>query len=139
MRNIISLISGFIFSLGLIISQMINPEKVQGFLDVFGSWDVSLMFVMGAAVGINLVLFPVIIKRGPCLNDHFTLSLSSKVDLNLLLGSILFGVGWGVSGICPGPALVNLVKFDSKMVLFVSSMFFGMLVFSKQNFFKENI
>lgn len=131
MRNIISLISGFIFSLGLIISQMINPEKVQGFLDVFGNWDVSLMFVMGGAVGVNFVLFPFILKRKPFLADRFSLSGKTKVDQNLIIGSMMFGIGWGISGICPGPGIVNLVSFKFEVVVFVISMFTGMTFFNK--------
>ncbi len=132
MGTLISFIAGIIFAVGLSISGMVNPMKVQGFLDLLGlhgKWDISLMFVMGGAVGINFFTFKFLTKRKPfCSPEHF-LPEKKEIDRNLLIGSAMFGVGWGIMGICPGPALVNLVTGHSNAILFVVSMLVGMVIF----------
>ena len=121
MKNFLSLFIGFIFSIGLSLSGMIDPAKVKGFLDIFNAWDYSLMFVMGGAVGVNLILFPLILRHHPVFSDKFSLPINKSIDKKLIFGSVLFGIGWGLSGICPGPALVNLanINFEIKIVFFI--------------------
>jgi len=129
MINIISFIIGFIFSIGLTISGMINPNKVIAFLDIFGNWDFSLLFVMGGAVGVNLLLFPMIFKNKPFLATYFSLPNKVTIDWKLIMGSIMFGIGWGLVGICPGPGIVNLVTLSLEPIIFVFSMILGMFIF----------
>jgi len=125
----ISLLSGVIFAIGLSVSGMINPEKVKGFLDIFGQWDYSLVFVMGGAVGVNLLSYQILKNKKPWLVGEKFLPSKFDVDKKLLLGSAMFGIGWGLIGICPGPAIVNLAKFNSSILLFVVSMIIGMIIF----------
>jgi uncharacterized membrane protein YedE/YeeE len=126
---IISLFAGALFAVGLVISGMSNPEKVIGFLDLFGNWDYSLLFVMGGAVGVNFVTFRILTKKKPfCAPAHF-LPTKTSVDKNLLVGSALFGIGWGILGFCPGPAIVNLVTLSPSVLIFVSSMLIGMIAY----------
>ncbi len=130
MSNLISLLFGVLFAVGLSISGMVNPDKVIGFLDIFGNWDYSLAFVMGGAVGVNLVLFPLILKKKPILSELFHLPTKSDLESNLIVGSAIFGVGWGVAGVCPGPGIVNLGRFDYESIAFVASMLGGMFIYS---------
>lgn len=95
---------GLLFALGLGLSGMMDPRKVQGFLDLFGRWDPSLSLVMGGAVAVTLLSFPLIFRRSrPLLDTHFALPTATRADVNLLAGSGLFGAGWAISGMCPGP------------------------------------
>ncbi len=87
---------------------------------------------MGGAVGINLIFFPLILKRKPFMANRFSLSEKTKIDQNLIIGSMMFGIGWGISGICPGPAIVNLVSFKFEVVIFVVSMLLGMVLYNKK-------
>jgi len=130
MSNFISLILGVLFSVGLSVSGMINPAKVIGFLDIFRDWDYRLILVMAAAVGVNLLLFPLILKGRPKLVKNFNLSLKKNIDSHLILGAILFGVGWGIAGICPGPGIVNLSRFEGQSITFILSMSVGMYLCS---------
>ena len=129
MKILIGLMAGFIFGVGLVLSGMTNPSKVIGFLDIFGHWDYSLAFVMGGAVLVNIVFFQLILKKKPVLESCHSLPTKMKVDRPLVLGSALFGVGWGLVGICPGPGIVNLVTLDLKAIVFVGSLILGMLIF----------
>jgi uncharacterized membrane protein YedE/YeeE len=119
---------GLLFGLGLCLSGMTQPLKVQGFLDVAGLWDPSLAFVMGGAVGVGLIGFR--LARKPAarsmLGEPFRFPAESGVDAPLLIGSAIFGVGWGLSGVCPGPAIVNLGLFNEKALIFVAAMLVGM-------------
>jgi len=124
---IVALISGMTFSVGLTISGMVNPAKVKGFLDLFGNWDYSLAFVMGGAVILNLLSFRYFLRRKPFFSSEFFLPTKTQVDKRLVIGSILFGIGWGLIGVCPGPALVNVVKLEPGMFVFISMMLVGML------------
>ncbi|PIK13605.1 DUF6691 family protein [Halobacteriovorax sp. JY17] len=134
----ISLLSGVLFSVGLIISEMVNPAKVIGFLDIFGEWDYSLVFVMLGAISVNLVVFKFVKKEKPIFNGVFHLPTRNDIDWRLLTGSVLFGVGWGMAGICPGPAIVNLASMNSDMLLFFVSMISGMIIYKYLNrFIKE--
>jgi uncharacterized membrane protein YedE/YeeE len=129
MKNLIALVGGVIFSVGLVISGMTNPQKVIGFLDLFGDWDASLAFVMGGAVIVNLILFKMIIKKKPLFSDSHNIPNNKIIDTKLILGSAMFGIGWGLVGICPGPGIVNLVTFDVTAITFVISMTVGMYIF----------
>jgi uncharacterized membrane protein YedE/YeeE len=125
-----SFVVGFLFSLGLGISGMTQPQKILGFLDIFGNWDASLMFVMGGAVGLHLITYKLIRKRvHPIFDDKWHIPTNKKITPQLIIGSLLFGVGWGLAGYCPGPAIVSLVTGHFEVILFVSSMLFGMLIF----------
>jgi uncharacterized protein len=137
MSLLVSFLVGFVFSIGLVISGMTNPNKVIGFLDVFGSWDGSLIFVMGGAVLFNLVSFFIILKKSkPIFSKNFFLPISKNVDGKLLVGSSLFGIGWGITGICPGPAFANIVLAGPKVFTFLGFMVLGMLmvkIYEKNN------
>lgn len=137
MKTILSMISGIIFAIGLVISGMINPDKVIGFLDIFGQWDYSLAFVMGGAVIFNLVTFKFLKKKErPFFNENFDWPTKKDIDSNLIVGAALFGIGWGLIGICPGPAIVNLISLDERVFAFVISMILGMIGFK---FFTQGV
>lgn len=130
MKLIVSFILGTLFSMGLSISGMVNPDKVLGWLDFFGAWDPSLIFVMGGAVTVNILFFKLILKRKhPLLENKFSVPTKTVVDNRLLVGSALFGIGWGLGGVCPGPGLSNLFLFNPKVIAFLVAMVFGMIVF----------
>ena len=125
-----SLLAGLIFGLGLIVSGMANPAKVLGFLDLAGRWDPSLAFVMGGAIAVGLVVFRFARRRtASFLGEAMRLPTANRIDRRLLTGSVLFGVGWGIAGFCPGPALVALGMGETKSVLFVAAMLVGMGLF----------
>jgi uncharacterized protein len=130
MGMILSLVGGMIFSVGLVISGMINPDKILGFLDVFGKWDYSLAFVMGGAVIFNLISFRIVTQRKPLFNTKHFLPSTLIIDKKLVIGSALFGIGWGILGICPGPGIVNLITLNTTAFLFVGSMSLGMIIFT---------
>ena len=126
MNKLISLLSGIIFGIGLVISEMINPQKVLGFLDIFGNWDPSLAFVMIGALIVSLPMFHIIKKKEkPLLEEKFDYSYNKNIDQRLILGSILFGAGWGLGGLCPGPAISSLALLNFYSISFVISMFIG--------------
>ena len=128
MQILIALIAGLVFGLGLILSGMGNPAKVQNFLDVFGHWDPSLGLVMGGAIAVGLVAFTWAKKRHTSLLGESTqLPTSAVIDRKLLTGAAMFGVGWGLAGFCPGPAVMNLATGHSEVWLFVAAMVVGML------------
>lgn len=130
MNVIIALISGLIFSFGLSLSGMVNPHKVIGFLDIFGNWDPDLLFVMGGALLVNFVTFPLILKKKrPISCESFYVPGKGVIDKKLVLGSAVFGVGWGIMGICPGPAIANLFLLNTKMIVFVIAMIAGMFIY----------
>lgn len=120
MNNLIALICGLLFGVGLIISGMTEPEKVLGFLDLAGLWNPSLAFVMASAVGVMAVAYGVAKHRNASV---------AKVDKNLLLGATLFGIGWGLAGICPGPAVLLLGTGSPKGAVFFLSLLGGMGLF----------
>lgn len=125
-QAIAELLSGFIFGLGLIVSGMSNPNKVQGFLDISGLWDPSLMFVMGGAIGVAFIPF-YLIKKNPQTLFGSIIKLPSTNLLNkqLIIGNAIFGIGWGLAGICPGPALVSLGAGIPKAAIFVVGIIAG--------------
>jgi uncharacterized protein len=123
-----ALLSGLVFGLGLVISGMTQPAKILGFLDVFGVWDPTLAFVMGGALAIALPGF--YLARGrerPLLAKQFRWPTRKDIDAPLVVGAVLFGVGWGLVGLCPGPAIVNLATFMPQVFLFVVAMAVGMV------------
>ncbi len=126
-------ISGLIMSLGLIISGMINPQKVIGFLDIFGSFDPTLAFVMVGALIVTSIGYRWIGCSKPLLCEHFDLPKKNKIDRSLILGAALFGIGWGWVGFCPGPAIVGIGFGLSQVMTFVAAMIAGMFL-AKQNF-----
>ena len=132
MANICSLISGVLFGFGLAISNMINPAKIAGFLDITGNWDPSLAFVMGGAVFVTAVTFRVILNRpAPMFANKF--ELPSKVDLDgkLIFGAAIFGIGWAVSGLCPGPAISSIIFLDENLLIFISTLLLGSFIGKK--------
>lgn len=130
MNLLTALIAGLIFGLGLLISGMSNPAKVIGFLDLAGNWDPSLAFVMAGAIAIATVGFALARKRTTSLLQlPIQLPTNKQIDIRLVLGSALFGIGWGLAGICPGPSLVLLGMGVGKGVLFVVAMLAGMGIF----------
>lgn len=140
-ESIVALISGTIAGLGLCISGMINPRKVIAFLDIFGSWDPSLGVVMMGALLVSVVAFQYYLpKRSkPFFSAEFSLPTSQKIDWKLIAGAILFGVGWGMGGSCPAPAVASLVYLLPKSAVFVISMLTGMMLFQllkKLNYIK---
>lgn len=127
MAALFALIAGLVFGLGLILSGMGDPAKVQNFLDVFGTWDPSLALVMGGAIAVGLVAFTWAKKRKTSLlGEAMQLPTSTTIDAKLLTGAAMFGVGWGLAGFCPGPAVMNLVSGHAEVLLFVAAMLVGM-------------
>ena len=122
-----ALLAGMIFGVGLILSGMNDPSKVIGFLDITGNWDPSLAFVLGGAVAVGLLVFPFAIKRQQSLlGEVMHLPTSTQIDRRLVIGSITFGVGWGLAGYCPGPALASLAYGGFKPLIFFIAMLVGM-------------
>lgn len=130
MQFVSILLLGLVFGLGLILSGMSDPGKVLGFLDVSGSWDPSLGLVMGGAVIVSFVAYRLARKRGiSLLGAALKLPSSTTIDKRLVFGGITFGVGWGLAGLCPGPAIVSLGSGQAKAAVFVAAMLAGMLVY----------
>jgi uncharacterized membrane protein YedE/YeeE len=129
MQTLSALICGIVFGAGLALSGMTNPAKVLAFLDVSGSWDPTLALVMAGALAINAAAYALTRRRSkPLFAGAFSLSAHRKLDAPLLGGAALFGVGWGLGGLCPGPALANLARGEPRVVLFIAAMAVGMLV-----------
>jgi len=134
MNKLVALFCGTIFGIGLVISQMINPAKVLGFLNVFGEWDPSLALVMVGALIISSPLFHLFKnKEKPIFSTSFSISENKEIDKRLIFGSILFGAGWGLAGLCPGPAISSITLLNISSVTFVFSMFIGFYIASKIN------
>jgi uncharacterized membrane protein YedE/YeeE len=115
-----------LFGFGLSLSEMINPARVLGFLDVAGAWDATLLLVMAGALAVTVPVFPVILRRAaPVLERQFALPVKREIDRRLLLGAAIFGIGWGLGGFCPGPALAGLASLSPVVFLFVVTMIAG--------------
>ena len=124
-----ALVAGVIFGAGLVLSQMVNPNKVINFLDITGDWDPSLMFVLGGAVITTTIAYRFIFSnKKPVFADDFQLPTLLKIDRQLLIGAVLFGAGWGVIGYCPGPAVASLGFGFEEPLIVVISMLAGMLL-----------
>lgn len=127
MKHITVFLAGLLFSFGLIVSGMINPAKVLGFLDLLGAWDPSLGFVMAGAVLVTMIGFKTVVHRpNPVFENQFSMPTRVDIDRNLLAGAALFGVGWGLVGLCPGPALAAFAVLPAKAGVFGLSMLVGM-------------
>ena len=128
MPFIVNAIAGLLFGLGLLISGMADPAKVQNFLDLLGAWDASLAFVMAGAVATTFVGYRLAMRRpSPLLSPNFAVRSSSPLDRPLLIGAGIFGVGWGLTGFCPGPAMVSLPLLARGTLLFVPAMLAGII------------
>jgi uncharacterized membrane protein YedE/YeeE len=130
LHRIAEFVVGLLFGLGLMLSGMTDPGKVIGFLDLFGTWDPSLALVMGGAIMVGFFAFTVAKKRtSSFLGGALRLPTNTDIDKKLLIGSLLFGAGWGLAGFCPGPALVSMADGQPKALVFVVAMLVGMLGF----------
>lgn len=127
---IVALAAGLLFGLGLIVSGMTNPAKVQNFLDLFGTWDPSLAFVMGGGLAVNAIGYWLIVKKrsAPVFAGSFSLPTRQDLDRDLLVGAGLFGIGWGLVGFCPGPAVTATAIVPAAALPFVAAMLVGMLL-----------
>lgn len=129
-KNMAAAVVGFIFSLGLGLAGMTNPQRIQGFLDVFGAWDPTLLFVMIGAVGLHFITYKIIRRRkSPLLTTEWHVPKNTKITASLVTGSALFGAGWGLAGYCPGPAVTSLASLQSAPFLFTGGMILGMALF----------
>ncbi|WP_432455591.1 MULTISPECIES: DUF6691 family protein [unclassified Agarivorans] len=127
-KVIVGLVTGLLFGLGMNISQMVDPNKVLNFLDIFGAWDPSLAFVIGGALLVFIPFYHLIIKpRRLAINgdEYRCVSVKQAITGRLVVGSVLFGIGWGMVGICPGPAVAGLLRGDMMIYWFIASMLFG--------------
>ena len=132
MRGVFALLSGLLFGLGLLISGMANPAKVLGFLDLAGAWDPSLALVMAGAIAVAFLPMQWVQRRGITLRgEQAQLPTSRQIDRRLVIGSLLFGAGWGVAGFCPGPALVAASALIPQALLMVAAMLLGMWLFTR--------
>lgn len=130
MHRISEFLVGLMFGLGLLISGMTDPSKVLGFLDLFGSWDPSLAFVMGGAIAVGFFAFALARKRtASFLGGALHLPKTTQIDKRLLIGGLTFGAGWGLAGFCPGPGIVSMASGEVKAAVFVAAMLFGMAIF----------
>lgn len=126
MRVLASGVAGLIFGLGLLISGMANPAKVQNFLDLAGTFDPSLIFVMLAAVVVTFLGYRLVLRRErPVLAERFSLPTGKEIDVRVMVGPALFGIGWGLSGFCPGPAITSLALLAKGTLVFVPAMLIG--------------
>lgn len=129
-RQITALVAGILFGAGLAVSQMVNPAKVLAFLDLAGRWDPSLALVMAGALATTFVGYRVVLGRDrPVFADRFQLPASRDVDARLLVGAGIFGIGWGLVGYCPGPALASLAFARVESLLFIVAMLAGAAVY----------
>jgi uncharacterized protein len=129
MMNAVAFVCGLVFAIGLVISGMSDPNKVLNFLDFAGTWDPSLAFVMAAGIGVHTAFYFVVVQRDKPLFGEFHLPTRRDIDAKLVAGAAMFGVGWGLSGFCPGPALVNIASLGTGALTFAGAMFVGMALF----------
>jgi len=130
MQIVTAFVTGLLFGLGLILSGMTDPTKVTGFLDIAGSWNPSLIFVMGGAILVAMVAFRIAGTRTHALlGGAMHLPTARQIDKRLILGGVIFGIGWGLAGYCPGPALASLATGGSKPLIFVLAMLAGMATY----------
>lgn len=134
MKNIFAFIFGALFSIGLMVSGMSNPEKVLDFLDVFGDWDASLAFVMMGAIAVAFIPFQMVIRsKTPqtIFNEQINLPTNQKIDPKLISGSLLFGIGWGIAGVCPAPSFTLIGLGHYQVLYFIFAMLIGVLIHRK--------
>lgn len=124
-----ALLAGVLMGLGLCVAQMIDPVKVVNFLDLFGTWDPSLAFVMGGGLAVNALATPFILRRPhPLFDERFRLPVQSQIDSRIVVGGVIFGVGWGLAGYCPGPMLTSLSFVDYDILTIVAAYLLGAFV-----------
>ena len=129
-----ALLAGILFGLGLAVSQMINPAKVLGFLDIAGRWDPSLALVMAGALGVTALGYYFVLRRpAPLLAARFEVPTVHEIDRRLLAGAVVFGIGWGLVGFCPGPAIASLAYGVEESLIFAAAMLAGMALFRLGN------
>ena len=134
MNKIVALLCGIIFGIGLVISEMINPVKVLGFLNIFRDWDPSLAFVMIGALIVSTPIFHFFKnKNKPLFSSIFSIPINKEIDKKLIIGAGFFGSGWGLIGLCPGPAITSIALLNMSSVIFVVFMFIGFYLGSKVN------
>ena len=134
-KYLVAFISALLFSLGLGVSGMTDPQKVGGFLDVFGLWNPTLMFVMIGAISVHFIFLKLIRKKmKPIFANEFKTSNVTQITKSLIIGAFIFGVGWGLGGYCPGPAITSLASLSIRPLIFVLSMIVGMRFL---NYFKS--
>ena len=134
MNKIVALLCGIIFGIGLVISEMINPLKVLGFLNIFRDWDPSLAFVMIGALIVSTPIFHFFKnKNKPLFSSNFSIPTNKEIDKKLIIGAVFFGSGWGLIGLCPGPAITSIALLNTSSVIFVVFMFIGFYLGSKVN------
>lgn len=129
MRNLLTLLVGMLFGTGIAMSGMANPAKVINFFDVAGTWDPSLAFVMGGAVIVTFIGYRMVLRRPrPIYEPAFDIPKNRQLDARLLVGAGIFGIGWGITGFCPGGALPVLGTLDTRVIIFVAALIAGMLI-----------
>jgi hypothetical protein len=129
-RLLVALGTGILFGLGLAVSHMVNPAKVLGFLDVTGNWDPSLILVMAGALAVTTLAFPRILRQSrPAFDRAFVVAAKGQIDMRLIGGSVIFGIGWGLVGFCPGPAVAALAYGHLESVIFLAAMLAGMWLY----------
>lgn len=129
MQIVAAFVAGTLFGFGLALSGMLNPVRVQGFLDIFGIWDPSLAFVLGGAVTVAFIGVRIMSRMArPALDDTFHVPANREIDAPLVIGSALFGLGWGIGGFCPGPAIASLSVGLTEPFMFVAAMLVGMTI-----------
>jgi hypothetical protein len=130
MTRVAAFVGGVVFGLGLILSQMVNPAKILGFLDLSGPWDPTLAVVFLGALAVAVPGMRLVLRRGkPVFGERFALPARGAVDGPLIAGSVVFGIGWGLAGFCPGPAITALVSGEGRVILFVAAMVAGMAAY----------
>lgn len=133
-NSVVAFIVGFVFAIGLGISGMTNPAKVVGFLNLVKNWDPALMFVMIGAIPVNMLAYRLIKNwQKPLFDSKFHVPTSQIITKELVIGAILFGIGWGIAGYCPGPAITSLASLQSSVVVFLIAMLIGMFSYQKLN------
>lgn len=129
-KNISGLLAGLVFGIGLTLSQMLNPAKVLAFLDILGNWDPSLAFVMGGALIVTAIGYRLVWQREkPAFADRFQVPGNRTIDTRLAIGAIMFGIGWGLVGLCPGPAIAALTIGGLPIIGFMAAMIAGMIAY----------
>ncbi len=139
LHRVIEFVVGLVFGVGLMLSGMTDPAKVVGFLDLFGSWDPSLALVMGGAILVGFFAFTLAQKRtATFFGGVLRLPTHTQIDKPLVIGSLMFGAGWGLAGFCPGPAIVSMAQGQPKALVFVLAMCVGMLAFDMMDRFARS-
>ena len=129
-QNLVALVSGLLFGLGLSVSQMIDRDRVLGFLDITGNWDSTLLFVLGGAVGVTVIAFRFVLRLPrPIWGDKFYLPTRKELDQPLILGAAIFGIGWGIAGYCPGPGLTAVVIDGVNPIIFLLALVLGSFLY----------